>query len=88
MKISALLSRQKGRDFYDLMFLLSFTRPDYSFLAARRQISSPAGLKQALAEMLSLTDLKKKARDFEHLLFQKTNNLRILDFPKVLEMIK
>ena len=88
MKISALLSRQKGRDFYDLMFLLSFTRPDYSFLAARRQISSPAGLKQALAEMLSRTDLKKKARDFEHLLFQKTNNLRILDFPKVLETIK
>jgi len=41
-----------------------------------------------LAEMLAHTDLKKKSRDFEHLLFQKTNNLRILDFPKVLETIK
>ncbi|MCX6286806.1 MAG: nucleotidyl transferase AbiEii/AbiGii toxin family protein [Bacteroidetes bacterium] len=88
MKISALLSRQKGRDFYDLMFLLSFTLPDYSFLAARKQIRNSAGLKQALTEMLSRTDLKKKARDFEHLLFQKTNNLRILNFPTAVETIK
>lgn len=30
MKISALLSRQKGRDFYDVMFLLGQTGPNYS----------------------------------------------------------
>ncbi|MCX6286900.1 MAG: hypothetical protein NTY96_07285 [Bacteroidetes bacterium] len=42
----------------------------------------------ALAEMLSRTDLKKKARDFEHLLFQKTNNLRILNFPTALGTIE
>jgi len=88
MKISALLSRQKGRDFYDLMFLLSFTRPDYNFLAARKQIKDPSELKQALTEMLAHTDLKKKSRDFEHLLFQKTNNLRILNFPETLETIR
>jgi len=88
MKISALLSRQKGRDFYDLMFLLSFTRPDYNFLTARKQIKDPSELKQALTEMLAHTDLKKKSRDFEHLLFQKTNNLRILNFPETLETIR
>lgn len=33
MKISAMLARGKGRDFYDVMFLLSQTNPDYSFLA-------------------------------------------------------
>jgi predicted nucleotidyltransferase component of viral defense system len=35
MKISALLSRQKGRDFYDTMFLLGQTPPDYEFLSQR-----------------------------------------------------
>lgn len=32
MKLSALLSRAKGRDFYDTMFLLAVTDPDYAFL--------------------------------------------------------
>jgi len=31
MKLSAMLSRQKGRDFYDAMFLLAQAKPDYHF---------------------------------------------------------
>jgi hypothetical protein len=38
MKLSAMLSRQKGRDFYDAMFLLGQTTPDYSFLAKKHNI--------------------------------------------------
>lgn len=29
MKIAAMLARAKGRDFYDLMFLLVQSKPDY-----------------------------------------------------------
>ena len=36
MKLSALLTRQKGRDFYDAMFLLGQTEPDYEYLATKR----------------------------------------------------
>ncbi|HNY44861.1 MAG TPA: nucleotidyl transferase AbiEii/AbiGii toxin family protein, partial [Bacteroidales bacterium] len=36
MKISALLSRAKGRDFYDIMFLLSQTNPNYDYLAQKQ----------------------------------------------------
>ena len=36
MKLSALLSRQKGRDFYDAMFLLGQTEPDYEYLATKK----------------------------------------------------
>lgn len=32
MKVSAMLNRQKGRDFYDAMFLLSQVLPDFTFL--------------------------------------------------------
>jgi predicted nucleotidyltransferase component of viral defense system len=73
MKISALLSRQKGRDFYDVMFLMGQTEPDYSFLAATHGIENQRQLKQALNTMIQKTDLSHKAKDFEHLAFQAKN---------------
>ncbi|MGE4567966.1 MAG: hypothetical protein AB7C90_02130 [Bacteroidales bacterium] len=36
MKLSALLTRRKGRDFDDAMFLLGLTEPDYGYLAAKK----------------------------------------------------
>lgn len=41
------LARSKGRDFYDLMFLLAQAKPDYDFLAKRCGISSMHELKEA-----------------------------------------
>lgn len=78
MKLSAMISRQKGRDFYDAMFLLGMVMPDYDFLAAQRGIHNLDELKVATSEILKTIDLKKKMKDFEHLLFNKTNSERIL----------
>jgi predicted nucleotidyltransferase component of viral defense system len=79
MKVAAMLSRQKGRDFYDVMFLLGQkTSPDYSFLAARCGISKLEELKHASEKILETVDLKMKMKDFEHLLFNKENSKRIL----------
>lgn len=80
MKLSALLTRQKGRDFYDAMFLLGQVEPDYSYLAAKRGIHNKEELKFALTETVDRTDLKKKYRDFEHLLFNKINAEKVLRF--------
>lgn len=85
MKISALLSRAKGRDFYDVMFLMGQTGPDYDFLAARCGIRNRKELKDSLLELLEKTDLAKKSRDFEHLLFNKANSRRILSFRDYVE---
>ena len=78
MKVAAMLSRQKGRDFYDVMFLMSQSAPDFSFLVERSGISGLEQLKLAVEKMLKTIDLKKKMRDFEHLLFNKDNSRRIL----------
>lgn len=78
MKISALISRGKGRDFYDVMFLLAQTQPDYSFLAEKLNIRNPEKLKISVLETLKTADLNIKKRDFEHLLFNKRNSERIL----------
>jgi predicted nucleotidyltransferase component of viral defense system len=80
MKATALLERRKGRDFYDLMFLLGQTKPDYSFLEKRIGIKNAAELKAEVKRRLKMTDLKAKTKDFEHLLFNKENSKRILRF--------
>ena len=78
MKHSDMISRQKGRDFYDAMFLLGMVKPDYYFLAAKLGIHNLEELKPATVEILKTVDLNKKMKDFEHLLFNKTNSERIL----------
>lgn len=80
MKLAALLARSKGRDFYDAMFLLSRTAPDFDFLKARCGIGSSEELKTAVRKMLETTDLNVKKRDFEHLLFDRRNADKILRF--------
>lgn len=78
MKVAAMLDRQKGRDFYDAMFLLGQTSPDYSFLKVRCGISNLTELKQETKKILQTVDLKVKMKDFEHLLFNRNNSKRIL----------
>jgi predicted nucleotidyltransferase component of viral defense system len=78
MKLSAMLSRQKGRDFYDAMFLLAQNKPDYPFLAEKHGIHNLEQLKTATKEVLSKVDLSIKRSDFEHLLFYKKKSERIL----------
>ena len=80
MKLSAILSRGKGRDFYDAMFLMGQTSPDYDFLSRRFGISSHEALSEALSARLADIDLEKKARDFEYLIFDKDKAKMILSW--------
>lgn len=80
MKISALLSRQKGRDFYDVIFLMGLTKPDYHFLTNKMGIKNLSELKQSINKMLTSVDLTVKMKDFEHLLFNKKHSDQIIHF--------
>lgn len=85
MKLSALLTRAKGRDFYDVIFLWQQTEPDYDFLAKRCGISTADELKAALTEKLSETRLTDKQKDFQHLLFASNTSGKILLFRQFFE---
>lgn len=87
MKFAAILSRQKGRDFYDAIFLLSKTKPNLDFLQARTGIASLEELKATVAERLQKIDLNHKKRDFMHLLFNESNADKILQFQEVVPSI-
>jgi predicted nucleotidyltransferase component of viral defense system len=87
MKITAMLARGKGRDYYDVMFLLSRTEPDYQFLASSCDIHSLAELKGVVEKSLQAVDLRQKQKDFEHLLFNRANSRRILHFAKFMRSL-
>ena len=84
---AAMLARSKGRDFYDLMFLLAQTKPDYDFLSKRCGVNNLQEFKQATTELLKTVDLKKKQKDFEHLLFNKANSEKILRFEEFVDSL-
>ena len=85
MKLSALLARAKGRDFYDTIFLWQQASPDYDFLRKRCGIDSPDALKMALYEKLDTTNLAQKQKDFEHLLFNPSRSTQILHFRQFID---
>lgn len=87
MKIAAMLARAKGRDFYDLMFLLAQSKPDYDFLSRCCGVHNLQEFKQATAELLQIVDLKKKQKDFEYLLFNKANSEKILRFGEFVDSL-
>lgn len=82
---AAFSRRQKGRDFYDSIFLLSKTMPNYDYLAAKQNINNLAELKAAISKTLLSVDLNVKKNDFRHLLFREENAERILGFGKFVE---
>lgn len=88
MKLSALLSRQKGRDFYDTLFLWQRTIPDFDFLYKRCGIGDMSALMAALQEMVTHTNLAMKQRDFEHLLFEPRKSEQILHFMEIVSSHK
>ena len=88
MKFATILTRQKGRDFYDAIFLLSKAKPNIDFLQARTGISSIEELKATMVERLKEVDLNQKRRDFMHLLFNESNAGRIMQFEEVVMALK
>ena len=86
MKLSALLTRAKGRDFYDAIFLLQRTMPDYAFLSVSHpEIHDKTSLKAALLSKAASIDLEMKRRDVEHLLFRHERADVVLSFPAFVE---
>ncbi len=70
-KIFAALNRKraKGRDFYDIVFLLSFVRPNYRYLRAKVGINAPEELRERLVKMADELDFGKLGQDVRTFLF-------------------
>ena len=80
MKLSTILSRGKGRDFYDSMFLMQMAGADYAYLTIRNGIHNAEELESAILNKIAATDLEMKSRDFEYLIFDKKKASTILGY--------
>ena len=72
--------RPKGRDFYDITFLLSKTRPDFGFIKQKMGISSPERLREELLLRIEAFDFDALADDVAPFLISKEQAKRVVKF--------
>jgi predicted nucleotidyltransferase component of viral defense system len=85
-KMIAILERkrEKGRDFYDVSFLLGRTEPDYEYLEKMSGIKKNE-LKDVLLKKADSISLEEMLKDVSPFLIDKEDEARILGFKKYIE---
>jgi len=81
-------SRAKGRDFFDVVFLLGKgIRPNYDYLYFKREIASPNALREMVLEHCQSLDMKEIARDVSPFLFQSKDEQKVRLFTEYLSQV-
>ena len=88
-KIMACLKRkkEKGRDFFDVVFLMGKTAPDYGYLREKVGIGGKEEMIRALRERVDRIDMKGLAQDVEPFLFDPAQKDRISLFKQWLDTL-
>lgn len=78
--------RNKGRDFYDITFMLGMqTEPDWKYLEQKISISNKHVLKKAVLEHCQKIDMNEMAKDVEPFLFRAQDVKRVTMFPQLID---
>lgn len=88
-KIYAMMNRKrkKGRDFFDILFLLQNTRPNYLYLERKIGIVDGKQLKDKIIQVCKEVDLSKLAEDVAPFLFKEEDARRIELFQEYIEQV-
>jgi predicted nucleotidyltransferase component of viral defense system len=86
-KINTLFDRYKGRDFFDVVFLMSKTAPDYAYLKEKTGITCKQDMLAALRARISKLDMKSLANDVEPFLFNADQKKRVASFEQWLDSV-
>ncbi len=82
-KIYAIINRKrnKGRDFFDLVFLMSRNiKPNYSYLDDKLFISNEDALKAKILEKCNQLDMQEMADDIKPFLFENSDTKKVVRF--------
>jgi len=82
-KIYAVLNRKvnKGRDFYDIVFLLGQSaKPDYDYLGFKTGLNTARDVKQQILKRCSNISLEEMAKDVEPFLFDPEDMIKVVNF--------
>lgn len=81
-------ARNKGRDFYDAVFLLGReVRPNYAYLSQKRGIGNAAELKAQLLVHCQTLDMQAQADDVRPFLFNPADGKVVRLFPQYIEQV-
>ena len=89
-KFYAVLNRKrnKGRDFYDIAFLLSMQiDPAWSYLEQKTSISNKEGLKNSILAHCEKIDMDEMARDVAPYLFQAKDAKKVALFSELMRQM-
>jgi len=89
-KICAIFARkrEKGRDFFDVVYLMSKTKPDFKFLKFKLGITSHEELISSLKKKTKNLNFKTLSKDIEPFLFEPDQKNRVLHFKAWLDTLK
>lgn len=89
-KIYASINRKqaKGRDFFDIMFLLKDTLPDYKYLEQKLEIKTEEQLKEKLIARCKKLNMKQIANDVKPFLFDSKDAKKVELFGKYISQTK
>lgn len=79
--------RPKGRDFYDITFLLGRVKPDYGFLAQKMGVEIPELLREMFLEQIELYDFEVLAKDVAPFLMDEAQVKRVRMFKRFWEQV-
>jgi hypothetical protein len=80
--------RPKGRDFYDITFLFSRTKPDFGFLEQKMGVDSPERLRQEFLLKIAEYDFEALAVDVAPFLISKDQVKRVIKFKEFLRQVE
>ncbi len=80
--------RAKGRDFFDITFLFSKTKPDFGFLHQKMGITTPDGLRNTFSDKIATYDFNALAQDVAPFLMHKEQVNRVKHFRLFWEQVK
>ena len=82
-KVAAIMGRKrpKGRDFYDLRWILARTTPDYGYLGERFGVTTGEALRAMVAERIAAFDFVALGRDVTPFLFRAEDVKDVVEFP-------
>lgn len=81
--------RNKGRDFFDIVFLLGQGNvPNYEYLQVKTGIDNSRQLKSSIIDKCKSLDMQEMARDVKPFLFDPKDDKKVLLFNEYIEQVK
>ncbi len=80
--------RAKGRDFFDVIFLLALTGPNYQYLKLKLDINNYTELKERLVKKVDEINLNEIIKDVEPFLFSSADAKKIKLFGQYINQIE